>query len=61
MNTQTTPPDYRVPFSVDGNVALIADYSAKGVIVEVDATRRYACACFGNTNDYNDFKAIVKA
>ncbi len=67
MNTKnTTPPNtdrylYKVPFSVYGRLALIDSLSKMGVVIKVDPTRQHACACFDNTQDYNDFKNKLAA
>lgn len=62
MNTQKiTPPDhqFRFPFRVRGNLCLIEYYSKRGVVIEVDPTCKYACACFDNSIDYNSFKRCL--
>ena len=57
MNTTITPPDtFRFPFRVKGNLSVIDYYSRQGVVIEVDPTCKYACACFDNSIDYNSFK-----
>ena len=57
MNSVSTPPEIlRFPFTVKENVSLIERESARGVMIQVDPSKTYACACFDNVTDYNNFK-----
>lgn len=64
--TQSTPPYFvkevfKYLFTVKGHYALIAEQSAKGVIIEVDPKQIYAIAHFDNARDYNEFKELALA
>lgn len=63
MNTQnsTTPVTEKYPhkvlFKPQGLLAFVHSILPKGGILRFEKNGGYACACFDNTIDYNNFKA----
>lgn len=62
MNNQALTQDqkerycHKVLFKVKGRLAMIHTFIENGMIIRMDDKYEYACACFDNTIDYNDFK-----
>lgn len=51
---------YKIPFRVYGHFAFLQELIRRGFDVKIDSTYQYACVCFDNTIDYNDFKTKMK-
>jgi len=47
---------HKVIFRCHGMLGLVHSIAPAGMILKFDQTGKYACACFDNTIDFNDFR-----
>ena len=65
LNTQITTSSvteknpHKVLFKPQGILAFVHSILPKGGILKFEKTGRYACACFNNTIDFNNFKTAL--
>jgi len=65
MNSKSIPSEidkkycHKVLFDVNGHLAMVHSFIQMGIMIKMDDSCKYACACFDNTHDYNNFKSKI--